>query len=266
VAKFNPDVLAQWIERDCLQPNFQALRDLLVSCVRHRISKYSDEPVAELAEEMSPSVSLALERRKAEYIQDAVNPPFEVSVEDEDFYYKALPRPEVGLLNQLRICSPRAFEVFCKMILSGLKADAVVEGGPHDGGIDFYAIGFSPGAQVNPAPPTSKTVVIGQSKRYSATNDVGEVDLRSFIGGTVRKAEELRRKHPDGFGLLTPVLLAFWTTGDFTPQARQYARDLGIWHLNDIALAQLATRIGLTVTDIRKAESEAAQVHRLEPS
>ncbi|MGA2660764.1 MAG: hypothetical protein ABSH34_25040, partial [Verrucomicrobiota bacterium] len=85
MAKFNPDVLAQWIERDCLQPNFQALRDLLVSCVRHRISKYSDEPVAELAEEMSPSVSLALERRKAEYIQDAVNPPFEVSVEDEDF-------------------------------------------------------------------------------------------------------------------------------------------------------------------------------------
>ena len=266
MAKFNPDVLAQWIERDCLQANFQAVRDLLTACVRHRIKKYSDEQVAELAEEMSASVSLALERRKTEYIQDGVCPPFEISLEDEDYYYKALPRPEVGLLNQLRICSPRAFEIFCKMILVGLKADAVVDGGPHDGGIDFYAIGFSPGTQVNPAPPSSKTVVIGQSKRYSATNDVGEVELRSFIGGTAKKADELRRKHPDRFGLLTPILLAFWTTGDFTPQARQYARDLGIWHLNGIGLAQLAIRIGLTVTDIASAESEAVQILKPNPS
>jgi hypothetical protein len=260
VAKFNPDVLALWIEQDCTQANFQAVRNLLAWSLRSRIQKYSDEKIAELAEELTPAISSALEKRKTDYAQEGVVPPFEVSIDDGDYYYKALPRPEMSLLNRLRTCSPAGFEIFCKFILARLKAEAVVEGGPHDGGIDFYAIGLSPGPLIEPAPPASKTVVIGQSKRYSATNDVGEVELRSFIGGTIKKADELRRKYPDRFGLLTPVMLAFWTTGDFTPPARKYARDLGVWYLNGVGFSQLAIRIGLSTVDIEAADAEALQM------
>ena len=56
MGKFNPDVIAQWIEQDCGQPHFQAVRDLLASTLRGRISKYSDEEIAEFAEQLTPSV------------------------------------------------------------------------------------------------------------------------------------------------------------------------------------------------------------------
>jgi hypothetical protein len=60
--------------------------------------------------------------------------------------------------------------------------------------------------------------------------------------------------------LLTPVLLAFWTTGDFSPSAKKYARDLGLWYLNGIGLAQLATRLGLVMADLERAEAESEKI------
>lgn len=260
MGKFNPEALALWIEQDCSQQNFQSVRKLLALSLRLRIPQYSDEKVAELAEELTASVGIALEKRKLDYGLEGVLSPFEVSVDSGDYYYKALPRPEMALLHRLRNCEPAGFEVFCKNILSRLKAEAVVDGGPHDGGVDFFAIGLSPGPTLDPVPPAAKAVVIGQSKRYAADNDVAEVELRSFIGGSLKKADELRRKYPDRFGILTPVLFAFWTTGDFTPSARKYGRDLGIWYLNGVGLSQLAVRIGLAVADIDAADAEAAKV------
>ncbi|MGO8925847.1 MAG: hypothetical protein ACLQU3_02975 [Limisphaerales bacterium] len=65
---------------------------------------------------------------------------------------------------------------------------------------------------------------------------------------------------------MTPVLLAFWTTSDFTPQAKQCARELGIWHLNGIGLAQLAIRVGLSEDEIAGAEAEALRVADVKPS
>jgi hypothetical protein len=60
--------------------------------------------------------------------------------------------------------------------------------------------------------------------------------------------------------LFTPLLLAFWTTGDFTPPAKKYARHLGIWYLNGVGLAQLATRVGLKPKDVTIAETEAQKI------
>jgi len=59
------------------------------------------------------------------------------------------------------------------------------------------------------------------------------------------------------------VLLAFWTTGDFSISAKKYARDIGLWYLNGIGLAQLATRLDLSFADLKAAEKEA-ETKRLE--
>ena len=228
--------------------------------LRNRIAAYSSERIAELAEELAPAVSSSLEKRVADYSEEGIEAPFAVSVEEGASYYKALPKVESTLLAEMRRMSPAAFEVFCKMILLKLNADAVVEGGPYDGGVDFYAIGLSWGKLVDPAPPSSKAVVMGQSKRYTSANDVGEVEVRSFVGGTIKRLDELRRNHPKRFGLLTPVLLAFWTTGDFSVSAKRYAQELGLWYLNGIGLAQLATRLGLSINDVVASEIEAQPI------
>ena len=260
MGKFNPDEVAQWVEQDSTQTEFQPVRLVLNLCLRGRIASYSDERIAELAEELESSVGIALERRATAYLDDGISPPFEVSVEQGASYFKSLPKTETSLLGDLRKASPAGFEVFCKMILMKLKADAVVEGGPHDGGVDFYALGLPLGDSLHPSPRPSKAVVIGQSKRYAATKTVSEVELRSFVGGAVKRLHDLRGQYPDRFGLLTPVLLAFWTTSDFTSSAKTYARALGLWYLNGVGLAQLATRIGLKREDVEGAAAEAEKV------
>lgn len=258
--KFEPEVVAQWVERDCVQLDFQPVRNLLTICLRERIPSYSSERIAELAEELVQPVSIALENRAAEYRVEGILASFAISTEDGASYFKALDRPEIELLKLLRQATPFAFEVFCKNILSKLNADAVVVGGVNDGGVDFYAIGLSIAPLVHPAPSASRVIVIGQSKRYTGKTDVGETDVRSFVGGSFKLADDLRRNHPDRCGLFTPLLLAFWTTGDFTPPAKKYARHLGIWYLNGVGLAQLATCVGLKPADVTIAEAEAQKI------
>ena len=99
-----------------------------------------------------------------------------------------------------------------------------------------------------PSPRGARVLVIGQAKRYSRHNRISETDLRSFVGGAIRKASDPENALTFRREILAPLVFAFWTTSDFHPTARSYARSVGLWHLNGMGLAQLASRLGVEPT------------------
>ena len=196
------------------------------------------------------AVSEALGILREEQIRDGVSPAFDVDFGEPQRFFRVKDTPEVFLLNKLANMNPLGFELFCKAILERMNASAVVQGGPHDGGVDFFALGLSLGGDLGPIPPAAKAAVVGQAKRWKTTREVSETDLRMFIGGAVAQADALRKQHADRFGLFTPVCLAFWATCGFNSTARRYARSMGLWYLNGVSLAQLALRLGLGENDV----------------
>lgn len=86
--------------------------------------------------------------------------------------------------------------------------------------------------------------VIGQAKRYNPDNFVSETELRKFVGGAIYKASTLKSTI-SSLGVIAPISYAFWTTSNFHPDAITYARNMGLWYLNGLALAQLANRMDI---------------------
>jgi hypothetical protein len=59
--------------------------------------------------------------------------------------------------------------------------------------------------------------------------------LETICGASLLKRHELAA---DGrIGPLTPVLYAFWTTSDFDPNAKKFARQMGLWYMDGLTLA-----------------------------
>lgn len=256
------DVVARWLEEDCETTEFRGLRLVISEVLLARVRKYSPEYAAEFAEAVEGQVIRSLEDRSEEYRRDGVSPGFEIQVDGADAYFKTKCSPEKTFVEKLRAMSPAGFEVFCSDILQALSGQAVVEGKPADGGVDFYAFDLAPGGEKGPAPYASRIWIIGQSKRYQLRNDITEKQLREFVGGALRKLDELRERHPGRYGILTPVLFAFWTTSDFDRNAKSYARHMGLWYLNGVGLAQLALRVGLTDAQITVCEERVPPVRR----
>ena len=70
-------------------------------------------------------------------------------------------------------------------------------------------------------------------------------DIRDFIGSSIIRFDEIRKEFPQNVGLLTPISLAFWTTGSFHTNARDLCRETGIWYMNGWALSQIAKEFSL---------------------
>ena len=259
MAKLSGEVVALWLEQDCTNQEFLRVRVVVHETISQRIPKYSSEYVAELSESIEADVIYHLEVRANEYNRDGVSPSFEIEGEAPDVYFKVRQSPEKDLLTLLRAMTPVGFEVFCGAILKQLSGQIVVEGKPYDGGVDFYAFDLAPGGERGPAPYASRIWIIGQSKRYKQRNDITEKDLREFVGGALGKLDQLRERHPERYGILTPVLFAYWTTSDFDRHAKRYARHMGLWYLNGVGLAQLAIRVGLRAEDVALSEANAVR-------
>lgn len=257
MGKLQPRTIATWVKSYSAGHTFRPLRQVIESTLRSRGFQYSEEQLSELSEESAPHVALELQLLLDEVMSDGEEPTFEISSDANDSFFRQIESPYIPLLRELRTMTPDGFECFCSLIVNRLYGTAVVDGGPYDGGIDFYAHGVPMGPDNGPAPLTSRVFLLGQSKRYADNNLVTENDLRSFVGGALRRAHQLRQTHGDRFGLLTPLALAYWITSDFHPSAKVYARELGIWYLNGIGLAQLALRVKLGILDLEKCEAEA---------
>jgi len=243
MADVSPDTIAFWVVRETLQESFRPLSDCILEALRNNLSQNSIEENSELAERYLNKVSESLRRLEADLLEDGVQADFQLS--GDDSYVKMIEGPASALLGRLLSITPTQFEQFCARILTKMGAKSQVTGQPADGGVDFVARDLQLSA---PSPRGARVLVIGQAKRYSRHNRISETDLRSFVGGAIRKASDPENALTFRREILAPLVFAFWTTSDFHPTARSYARSVGLWHLNGMGLAQLASRLGVEPT------------------
>jgi restriction endonuclease Mrr len=240
--------IAEWIASECLSQEYKVVELFLSEVLTTHLPERSGDEVADLTERLRPSVVKALEELAMQKRSEGITPNYDLQLDEFAAYLRVEPRPELMLLNELQVNTPRQFEEFCSDVLNALGGKASVTGGADDGGIDFVAFNLHLGSQVAPSTIGAKTVVIGQAKRHQTGNNITENQLRNFVGACLRRAYQLKRTNTQLVGSLQPIVFAFWTTSDFHPLAREYAREMGIWYLSGVALAQLALRLNVTAT------------------
>ncbi len=244
----SPDTLANWLVQDAKNLTFRPLFDLTVEVLATRTTAFSAEQRADHAEKLLHRLSSSLNRIALELKEDGIEPGFELSDADETFYYRSLETAAIKLRDELLILTSSEFEQFCARILEKFGADSRVIGMKGDGGIDFVAKNLFLSGQGAPSPIGARALVVGQAKRYGKESLVAENDLRTFVGGAIRRISDPNDQLAYRTAVLAPVSLAFWTTADFHPSAKQYARAVGLWYLNGTGLAQLALRLGVAAT------------------
>lgn len=239
------DVVSNWICEEGSNLEYRPIRSLILDAISARVATKSQEERAELAENLENEVLNELSITFEQNLADGVTPRFLLSSEQGTHYIKFLSQPELALLDELRAGTPTEFEHFCKLILEKIGAVAMVEGGPADGGVDFVAYDIRLGNFEGPSPKGARAGLIGQAKKYRADHPVSEHELRAFVGSATRRSFLLRRDYPSNIGITQPMVYAFWTTSDFNRSAKDFAREMGLWYLNGVALCQLARRLGI---------------------
>jgi restriction endonuclease Mrr len=150
-------------------------------------------------------------------------------------YVRAVGANISPLLAHLRNINPFKVEQICADILNALGADAKVMQSTADGGIDFVATNLNIVPKAFTVPVGCQAAIIGQTKRYKDGNVITEKQMREFVGSSILKKHILQSEGK--IGPLTPVLFAFWTTSDFEPNAKKYARAIGLWFMDGHTLA-----------------------------
>jgi len=242
--ELSADTVAYWVSRDIANVNFRPLVDVTTDVLASHLTAKSPEQRAELAESVIPRLMPALERIRGELLDDGVEPNFELSNDEKTYYIRAIESSASEVLDRLLLLSPGGFEHFCARVLESMGGKCTVTGKSGDGGIDFVGRDL---ALCVPAPVGARITVIGQAKRYARNNIISEAELRSFVGSVMRKTHDPDDPICFRRSILAPVAFAFWTTSDFQPSARKFARGLGLWYLNGTALAQLSLRLGLGI-------------------
>jgi restriction endonuclease Mrr len=235
-----PDTVAYWVSRDITNESFRTLLDITTEVLVAHLTGKSAEECADLAEKVLPRIVPALENIQTESLEDGIEPNFELSIEQNALYIKAISSEASRFLDRLHVLTSQEFEQFCGRILGAMGGKPTVTGRPGDGGIDFIAKDLP---LCSPAPKGARITIVGQAKKYGKDNLVVEQEIRSFVGSTVRKTSDPEDPYCFRRHILAPVSFAFWTTSDFQPSARRFARGLGLWYLNGIALSQLSIRL-----------------------
>ena len=238
-----PDVIAYWIEHDS-SDGVARMGEVITTVLTGRLPRYSPEEIAELSEQSEQRIITLLRERSTADEKDGITAVYVLEDDGTATYFRRIPGKEIEYLGKLKLLSPGDFEEFCGSILSKMGGTHRVIGGSNDLGCDFEAHGLVIGSNASPVPICARAIVIGQAKRYTR-NDVTETEVRQFVGGAIHRVDRLKRELGGDAGILAPVLLAYWTTADFHYSARRYAREMGLWFLNGIGLAQLAIRVGL---------------------
>ncbi len=235
-------VIAVWIKDGVTNEEFRLLEDVAFDVLRLKITSYSEDAIWEIIEEKLFHIAEILRNDAAETRSDGVPPRFEID-DEQSPYIKAFPSSS-KLLSKLRRIDPFVVEELCAKILGCLGATANVTQRTGDGGVDFVAsdLDIMPAGYGMPA--VCRATVIGQTKRYNETNIINEKQLREFVGAGVWKRHKLRLD--SGISPLAPVILAFWTTSNFEPNAKRYAREMGIWYMDGQTLASYISKLGLS--------------------
>lgn len=128
-------------------------------------------------------------------------------------------------------------------VLERLGGRSEVTGCSHDGGIDFIAYGLTGFCQSLPLPKAAELAVVGQAKRYAEHRPIKESDLRHFVGGAAARIDQMRREQ--SARAMSPIVLAFWSSSSFDQNALEFARQMGLWYMDGIALAKYVDALGL---------------------
>lgn len=235
-------VCAAWIKAELTETDWVPLNDICVRAVRLRIQTWTDSQVYEYVEQNLPHVAEHLRDEVAEWGVDGKVPTFEIDNEQSP-YVRLCPSAARPLLTKLRMIDPYALEGVCADVLRKLGADAQATQQTNDGGIDFEAVGLKIVQGSLGMPNACKAAVVGQAKRYREANPIRECQLREFVGAATLRRHELQRNAV--IGPLTPVLFAFWTTSDFDPNAKRFARASGLWYMDGDTLANYIDNLGL---------------------
>ena len=247
MADLSADTLAFWLAQDATNTNYRPLFDVKTDLLAARLPERSAEQRADLAERLLLKISDSLGQIARDSIDDGVEPSFELSSEESTLYFKVLKTDALSFRDKLLKLTPAGFEDFCASLLKKLGGDARVIGKTGDGGIDFVARNISLSGSPGPATIGAQTLVLGQAKRYARDNLVVETDLRGFVGSAMKRSHDPEDVATYRRAILAPLSLAFWTTSDFQPSAKRYAKIVGLWYLNGTGLAQLALRLGVKV-------------------
>lgn len=247
MTEISANTVALWISREFDSGTYTPLLEATIVTLRARLPNQSEENVAELAERVLPRLQEPLDRIREKALEDGIQPQFDLSIDADALYIRVVKTEANNFVTKLRALTPEHFETFCARVLGALGARGTRLGGSLDGGVDFVARDLQ---LCEPAPVGARVLVVGQAKRYAVTNSVSETELRAFVGGALRRLSDHEDTMAFRTGTLSPVVFAFWTTAEFQPSARRYARAMGLWYLSGIALAQLALRVGLTTAEL----------------
>lgn len=248
MGQVKPQYIVNLIIESSVNPNWKKLQLVIYECMRSKFETFSEEYILEYSEEHLVTIAEELFIKEDTARQESVELNFDIKEEDDGYYIKFIDTPEIAFLKQLQADSPENFETFCSNILSKLGGIATIIGGRQDGGIDFVASDLMLNNLPSQSTMGSRIFVIGQAKRYSDGKHITETDMREFLGSCVKRIDDFKRSRPEQYGILQPTILAYWTTSDFHTDARKFAKEIGIWYLNGIALSQLAIKLNLRVS------------------
>lgn len=241
MAKPSTQQAAAWSKSALLSTDWCSLRTTLENALLGQWTGRSADQISDFVEEHLAYVAKSLREEMSNAELDGSVCGFEIDDED-DPYIRRVGQDTDLLLSKLKRICPFDFEIVCKRMLDALGGKSQVTRKSRDGGIDFFSIGIDILPEGINAPIQCRASVIGQAKRF---NDrlIAEKALREFVGASVLKRHELRIAQ--NVSPLSPILLAFWTTSDFDPNCKVFARSIGVWLMDGRTLSAYVYRLQL---------------------
>lgn len=235
-------IIALWVQEELEGTGWIPLRTVTIAALRRRWAK-PEQALEELVDDQLHHVAEVLRNDLADRAIDGKVTDIEVDQEMPPYIRRIFPRRPT-ILDKLRRIDPFEFERVCARILQTLGADAAATQPTADGGIDFTATKLKIIHAKLPMPASCHGVVIGQAKRYREGNAISETKLREFVGASVLKRHRMPAEA--AIAPLMPTLYAFWTTSDLEPNAKKYARAVGLWYMDGVTLSAYTEELGLT--------------------
>jgi|HubBroStandDraft_1064217.scaffolds.fasta_scaffold16273_4 restriction endonuclease Mrr len=231
-----------WLRAELESTTWVPVRDVLFKTIKRKVISYSDEEAWDFVEVNCQYVAEHLRDVVAEFQIDGTIPTFEIDSEQTPYIRLTAAFPS-DVVAKLRKIDPFQLESICAKLLSALGASSYATQRTNDGGIDFVGVDLKIVPLALTIPRACRAAVIGQAKRYKEGNPISETKVREFVGAATLKRHKLAIESK--IGCLAPVLYAFWTTSDFDPNAKKYARELGLWYMDGSTLATYVTDLGL---------------------
>lgn len=236
-------IIAVWTEETLVSREWVLVEDAISAALEGKLPSYSEERRWDLVETCAPHVVQMLRNRIESARKDGAVFPFEIDEEDPP-YIRATGKGDPSLLEKLKRIDPFDFEKVCAKILEKAGCASDVTKKTRDGGIDFVAHGLDILPDAMNCPEAVRATIIGQAKRFSK-DLIAEKALREFVGASLLKRHSLRVQKK--VWPLSPVLLAFWTTSNFDPSGRSFARDAGVWLMDGHTI--VAVLVDLELSD-----------------